>query len=78
MRVLNILCILPTGDGSLRVFARRQKIEVHGVLWVIDELHTNRISEAAILLTALRALAGDPTVRLPKHELAAYLKRDGG
>lgn len=71
-------CILLTGDGPLRVFARRQKIEVHGVLWVIDELHANRISEAGILLTALRALADDPTVRLPKQELAAYLKRYGG
>lgn len=29
-------CILLTGDGPLRAFARRQKIEVHGVLWVID------------------------------------------
>ena len=70
-------CILLTGDGQLRVFARRQKIEVHGVLWVIDELHANRISEAGILLTALRVLADDPTVRLPRQELTAYLKRYG-
>jgi len=71
-------CILLTGDGPLRTFARRQKIEVHGVLWVIDELQAHAISTAGILLTALRVLASDPTVRLPPQELAAYLKRYGG
>ena len=67
-----------TGDGPLRTFARRQKIEVHGVLWVIDELQAHAISTAGILLAALRVLASDPTVRLPRQELAAYLKRYGG
>lgn len=71
-------CILLTGDGPLRTFARRQKIEVHGVLWVIDELQAHAISTAGILLAALRILASDPTVRLPPQELAAYLKRYGG
>lgn len=71
-------CILLTGDGPLRTFARRQKIEVHGVLWVIDELQVHAISTAGILLAALRILASDPTVRLPPQELAAYLKRYGG
>lgn len=33
-------CILLTADRALRAFARKHKIEVHGVLWVIDELHT--------------------------------------
>ena len=71
-------CILLTGDGPLRAFARRQKIEVHGVLWVIDELHAHAISAAGTLFSALQALASDPTVRLPPEELAAYLKRYGG
>lgn len=71
-------CILLTGDGPLRTFARRQKIEVHGVLWVIDELHAHTISTAATLHAALLALASDPTVRLPRQELTAYLKRYGG
>lgn len=71
-------CILLTGDGPLRTFARRQKIEVHGVLWVIDEFQAHAISTAGILLAALRVLASDPTVRLPQQELVAYLKRYGG
>lgn len=70
-------CILLTGDGPLRAFARKQQIDVHGVLWVIDELHANSISSAGTLLAALQALASDPTVRLPPRELAAYLKRYG-
>lgn len=71
-------CILLTGDGPLRAFARKQKIDVHGVLWVIDELHANSISVAETLLAALQVLASDPTVRLPSRELATYLKRYGG
>ena len=70
-------CILLTGDGPLRTFARRQKIGVHGVLWVIDELQAHAVSTAGILLVALRILASDPTVRLPPQELTAYLKRYG-
>ena len=70
-------CILLTGDGSLRAHARRQKIEVHGVLWVIDELHIHAISAIESLLEALQLMAKDPTVRLPQRELAAYIKRYG-
>lgn len=68
-------CILLTGDRRLRRYARKQGIVVHGVLWVMDELHAHAITSAATLLAALRILNGDPTVRLPPHELAAYLKR---
>ena len=71
-------CILLTGDGPLRGFARRQKIEVHGVLWVIDELQGHRISTMGTLHAALQALASDLTVRLPQHEMAEYLMRYAG
>lgn len=68
-------CILLTGDDSLRAFARKRKIEVHGILWVIDELHAHEISAMETLYAALQVLANDPTVRLPQPTLAAYLKR---
>ena len=71
-------CILLTGDGLLRTLAGKQKIEVHGVLWVIDELHIHAISAGETLLNALRMMARDSTVRLPHRELAAYIKRYGG
>ncbi|PYU23074.1 MAG: hypothetical protein DMG30_13070 [Acidobacteria bacterium] len=68
-------CILLTGDGYLRSLAATHKIEVHGFLWVVDELHKHRLSGAKILCAALRTLSGDPAVRLPRRDLAAYIKR---
>ena len=72
------VCILLTGDGYLRNLATTNKIEVHGFLWVIDQIHEHRLSTAKTLCEALRLLAGDPAVRLPRMELAAYLKRYEG
>jgi hypothetical protein len=71
-------CILLTGDGYLRALAATNKIKVHGFLWVLDEIHQNRLRTAKILCAALRLLAGDPAVRLPRRELIAYLKRYEG
>jgi hypothetical protein len=68
-------CILLTGDGYLRTLAKTNKIEVHGFLWVIDQIHQQRLSAAKILCEALRALAADPAVRLPRREVAAYIRR---
>jgi hypothetical protein len=68
-------CILLTGDGYLRNLAVTHNIEVHGFLWVIDEIHQNQLSTAKILCAALHLLAGDPAVRLPRRELAACIKR---
>jgi hypothetical protein len=50
-------------------------MEVHGVLWVIDEIHRNRLTTASTLLAALRVFSTDQTVRLPRREVAAFIKR---
>jgi predicted nucleic acid-binding protein len=71
-------CILLTGDGELRNLAAQNQMEVHGVLWVIDEIHRHQIEKSKILLAALRAFSVDPTVRLPQKELAASMKRFSG
>jgi predicted nucleic acid-binding protein len=71
-------CVLLTGDGELRSLATRHKMEVHGVLWVIDEIHRHQIEKAKTLLAALRAFSADPTVRLPRREMAASIKRFSG
>jgi predicted nucleic acid-binding protein len=68
-------CILLTGDGCLRDLAATQKIEVHGFLWIIDEMHRHELRTAELLCAALRVLADDPAVRLPKTELSALMKR---
>lgn len=68
-------CILLTGNGYLRTLAKTNKIEVHGFLWVIDQIHQHRLSVAKILSEALRSLAADPAVRVPRREVAAYIRR---
>src|SRR5260370_34641182 len=68
-------CILLTGDSGLRILATQHAMEVHGVLWVIDEIYRNRLTSAATLLAALRAFSADPTVRLPRRDLGVYIKR---
>ena len=71
-------CILLTGDGLLRALAETKNIEVHGVLWVVDELHIHRICTARVLHSALQLLAEDPAVRLPRRDLMTSLKRYEG
>lgn len=71
-------CILLSGDGWLRTLAAEYDIEIHGVLWVIDELQVHGVSEVAVLLAALQGFAADPTVRLPKRDLTAFIKRYEG
>lgn len=68
-------CILLTGDGTLRKLAARTRIEVHGVLWVIDEIHRNALAEVRALHAALKLFEGDVTAHLPRRELAAHIKR---
>ncbi len=68
-------CILLTGDATLRTLAATSGIEVHGVLWVIDEIYTNRLHTAATLHAALLLFEEDAAVRLPGRELTAYIRR---
>ena len=69
------LTIPNTGDGGLRELAVENRMEVHGVLWVIDEIHANGLAAREVLLAVLREFSNDQTVRLPKRELSAYIKR---
>ena len=68
-------CIFLTGDGCLRDLALAQQIEVHGFLWIIDEMHRHQLRSVELLCAAMRVLANDPAVRVPKRDLAAYVKR---
>jgi predicted nucleic acid-binding protein len=71
-------CILVTGDGLLRTVATEHGIEVHGVLWIIDELHHHTIEAPATLADALRRFVRDQTVRLPHRELLNAIRRFEG
>jgi predicted nucleic acid-binding protein len=68
-------CILLTGDAALRTFASSHRIEVHGVLWVIDEIHRTALLDVRVLHAALLLFDTDSAVRLPAAELASYIKR---
>lgn len=68
-------CILLSGDDGLRTLAAKHAMEVHGVLWVLDQLHANRLAPTAAILSVLQVFLEDATVRLPRRELTAYIKR---
>src|SRR5260221_3740605 len=68
-------CILLTGDGGLRKLGLDNRMEVHGVLWIIDEIHANGLASRTALLAILRGFGDDSTVRLPKRDLIAQIKR---
>jgi predicted nucleic acid-binding protein len=71
----NTGCVLLTGDAQLRALAESSRIEAHGILWVFDEIHKNRLADGKALHAALVLLGTDPAVRLPKRELTVYMKR---
>lgn len=68
-------CILLSGDGELRKMAAASRIEVHGVLWILDQIHRNKLVTGAAVRTVLEFFSSDTTVRLPRRELASYTKR---
>jgi hypothetical protein len=67
-------CILLTGNAGLRKAAGGGKIECHGVIWVIDELHRVRLTSAKTLVTCLEVWRDDPLVRFPAALVAARLR----
>ncbi|MGH8591752.1 MAG: hypothetical protein ACREXX_21285 [Gammaproteobacteria bacterium] len=69
--------ILLSGDRSLRDLALDHGIEVHGILWVLDEIYQARAATAAEIYTALVLFENDPTVRLPRRDLRGFIQRFG-
>lgn len=67
--------ILLTGDGPLRAVAEGNGVEVHGVLWLTDELETHSIVPLRRLYDALRILHEDDLVFLPKDEVLRRIRR---
>ncbi len=68
-------CILVTGDGELRTLAATHGIEVHGLLWIVEQIHQKGVKPGRDLAVALRVLEQDPTVRLPRRELTIAIRR---
>ena len=67
--------VLLTGDAPLRRVAEDKNIEVHGVLWVTDELENHNIVSHAVLHDALKLFHEDDFIFLPANEVLRRLKR---
>ena len=68
-------CILLTGDNPLRGVAEAIGIEVHGVLWIVDEMEVHGVLPPQALYDALRLLQEDDLVFLPADELLRRIRR---
>jgi predicted nucleic acid-binding protein len=64
---------LLTGDNALRLYAVSRNLDVHGVLWVIDELRVHRVLSGKQLRVALETIAGHPRCQLPQADVARTL-----
>lgn len=60
--------VLLTGDRVLRDEARARNGVVYGVLWLLDRMHAENISQA-LLLDGLAKIQAHPRCRLPKDEV---------
>jgi predicted nucleic acid-binding protein len=60
---------LLTGDGRLRKQAARDGVQVHGALWLLDQLVAHDIIATANAAAALQAML-DAGARLPQAECA--------
>ena len=60
---------LLTGDGALRKEANRQKLTMHGVLWLFDELENHGVCTYDLLFDGLETLRKHPRCRLPTKEV---------
>ncbi len=67
--------ILLTGDSLLRRIAMEKAIDIHGVIWVLDEMHQFAVVEPARLAAAIQDLIDDPLVFLPDGALRQRLQR---
>lgn len=66
--------ILLTGDRLLRKVATARAVRVHGVLWIIDELHAAEACEIELLVSALENWHADNAVFFPVAEIDKRLR----
>lgn len=66
---------LLTGDAGLRRAAEAHQLEVHGALWIFDQLEAGGICGPGTLHRALAQAASHPRCRLPRPEINRRLNR---
>lgn len=67
--------MLLTGDQLLRQVATQAGVRVHGVLWVVDELHRRGACRENRLISVLERWRDDRTVFLPRQEIDRRLRQ---
>ncbi len=67
--------VLLTGDGQLRKLAQAQRVEMHGLLWVLDLLADGSHVENVQLHAGLILISEHPRCRLPAVEVNRRLTR---
>ncbi len=67
--------LLLTGDGQIRELAEEEKIECHGLFWLLDTLEKSDTADFQILHEGLTAIASHPRCRLPRREIKTRLER---
>ena len=70
--------ILLTGDSALREISNEEKVNCHGVFWLLDHLHDNCVTDKDSLYQGLQIIAEHPRCRLPKVEIRNQLKLYSG
>lgn len=64
---------LLTGDKAVRIACQERGVEVHGILWILDQLYEKGILDGSALSAAIQAML-DHGARLPKAECQKRLK----
>ncbi len=64
---------LLTGDGAMRKLACKQKLAMHGVLWVVEEYHRQGVMKAADLHRCLTTISVHKRCRLPMTKVRRLL-----
>jgi predicted nucleic acid-binding protein len=65
--------VLLTGDMRLRELARQQAIEVHGTLWLLEEIEQQGILSSQAAISALEGMLALGR-RLPQQACARLIK----
>lgn len=65
--------ILLTGDRALRSVAEQNGIEVHGILWIVEQLLQHRRADRIELIAAMEHWRADATVFIPNDLIDALI-----
>ncbi len=66
---------LLAGDAALRAMAEAEKVDCHGVLWILDKLDAHGLAARDDLHAALTSISQHPRCRLPRSEVRKRLDR---